>query len=130
MRTIDSYGTFDQIVAAADPHVGELAAGLRELISDVYPAVVEVPWPRQNVIGYGVGPKKMSEHFCYIAVQKEYVNLGFYYGAELPDPDGVLEGPGKLLRHIKIRDRSDIERPALRRLLELAKTHRMPATPS
>jgi hypothetical protein len=34
------------------------------------PDVVEVPWPRQRVIGYGVGPKKMSEHFCYVAVHK------------------------------------------------------------
>ena len=45
---------------------------------------------------YGVGPKKMSEHFCYIAPQKYYVNLGFMYGADLPDPNGLLEGSGKL----------------------------------
>jgi len=127
MKTIETYGTFEQIVEAADPKARQIARALRSLIGDVYPAVVEVPWPRQRVIGYGVGPKKMSEHFCYIAVQKNYCNLGFYYGAELPDPNGLLEGPGKLLRHIKISSEADVARPALRELLEHAKTYRMPA---
>ena len=126
MRSIETKGTFEQIVQAADPQARQIARALRSLIADVYPAVVEVPWLKQHVAGYGVGPKKMSEHFCYIAVQKEYCNLGFYYGAELDDPDGLLEGPGKLLRHIKIRSEADIARPALRALLEEASTHRMP----
>ena len=65
-------------------------------------AVVEVPWPRQRVVGYGVGPKKMSEHFCYLAAHNDHVNLGFKYGAALPDPEGLLEGPGKLMRHVKV----------------------------
>jgi hypothetical protein len=68
----------------------------------VLPDVVEVPWLRQKVVGYGVGPKKMSEHFCYIAFHHDPINLGFNYGAELPDPKGLLKGPGKLLRHIKV----------------------------
>ena len=78
---------------------------------------------------YGVGPKKMTEHFCYISAQKKDVNLGFYYGAELPDPQGLLKGTGKLLRHIKIREAKDIQSPALRRLLVAARSHRMPVQP-
>jgi len=81
------------------PTSAHLAARTRALITDVYPEVVEVPWPRQNVAGYGVGPKKMSEHFCYIALHDDHVNLGFNQDAELPDPEGLLEGPGKMLRH-------------------------------
>lgn len=126
MRTVDTYGSFDDILTASSPHAQELARYLRALIIEVFPAVVEVPWPRQHVAGYGVGPKKMSEHFCYIAAQKDHVNLGFYYGAELPDPDGLLKGPGKRLRHTKITQRSDIEQPALRTLIEVASTYRMP----
>lgn len=80
--------------------------------------------------GYGVGPKKMSEHFCYIAAQRRHVNLGFYYGAELPDPEHLLHGPGKLLRHITIRSVKDVESPAVRELLEVASTYRMPVRPS
>jgi hypothetical protein len=94
------------------------------------PDVVEVSWPRQRVIGYGVGPKKMSEHFCYIAAHKDQVNLGFNYGAELPEPEGLLQGPGKLMRHTQVNALGDLANPALRRLLELASTHRMSAKPS
>jgi hypothetical protein len=130
MRTITDYGTFDEILVASGEHAQDLARRARALIIDVMPDVVEVPWPKQRVAGYGVGPKKMSEHFCYIAAQKNYINLGFYYGAELPDPEHLLEGPGKLLRHTKIRTVEELERPALRQLLEHASTHRMPAKPT
>src|SRR3712207_27322 len=114
----------EEMTGAFDPRVRDLATRTRALIFDVYPEVVEVPWPRQKVAGYGVGPKKMSEHFCYIALHDDHVNLGFNQGAELPDPEGLLGGPGKLMRHTKITQTEDLEDPALRRLLEAAKDHR------
>jgi hypothetical protein len=121
---------FEQIAAAFEPRVRDLAVRTRALITEVYPEVVEVAWVRQNVVGYGVGPKKMSEHFCYIAFHKDHVNLGFNQGAELPDPEGLLEGPGKTLRHVKIAKPEDLEDPALRRLLEAARAHRVSTRPA
>ncbi|HSH79158.1 MAG TPA: DUF1801 domain-containing protein [Herpetosiphonaceae bacterium] len=119
---------FDEIMVDVDPHIAELALRTRTLIRDVYPVVVEVPWPKQRVIGYGVGPRKMSEHFCYISVSGNHVNLGFNYGSELPDPDHLLEGTGKLFRHVKVHGAAQLDNPALRRLLEAASRHRMPAS--
>ncbi len=116
-------------MARFDPRVRDLAVSVRALIEDVYPEVVEVPWPRQNVVGYGVGPKKMSEHFCYVAFHRDHVNLGFNQGAELPDPGRLLGGPGKTLRHAKISAPGDLENPALRELLKAAKAHREAARP-
>jgi hypothetical protein len=130
MRTIDDYGTFEDAVAKAGANTRELAYQLRALVAEIMPDVVEVPWPRMRIASYGVGPKKMSEHFCYISAQKNDVNLGFYYGAELPDPDGLLQGTGKLLRHVKIREAKAIRGRALRRLLTVASTHRMPGQPA
>jgi hypothetical protein len=121
---------FEQIAAAFEPRVRDLAVRTRALITEVYPEVVEVAWVRQNVVGYGVGPKKMSEHFCYIAFHKDHANLGFNQGAELPDPEGLLEGPGKTLRHVKIAKHEDLEDPALRRLLEAARAHRVSTRPA
>ncbi len=121
---------FDEILAESSPRVRRLATRTRALIRDVMPDVVEVPWTRQRVVGYGVGPRKMSEHFCYIAFHRNHVNLGFNYGSELPDPEGLLQGPGKLLRHVKISSPEDPSNPALRRLLEVASTHRMPERPA
>jgi hypothetical protein len=129
MRTITEYGTFEEAVAKAGPHARQLAYQLRKLVATVTPKVVEVPWPRLRMASYGVGPKKKSEHFCYISAQKDNVNLGFYYGTELPDPQKLLRGTGKLLRHVKIREANAIRSRALRRLLEVANKHRMPAQP-
>jgi hypothetical protein len=68
----------------------------------------------------------MSEHFCYISLQKEDVNLGFNYGSELPDPANLLKGTGNLFRHVKLTKPEDLANPALRQLLVVASTHRMP----
>ena len=121
---------FDEIVANVSPHVRQLAEQARSLIQAVYPSVVEVPWPKQRVIGYGVGPKKMSEHFCYLSVSKNHINIGFMYGAELPDPEGLLDGEGKLLRHVRITQPEQLSNPALRQLIKVASVHRMPAQAS
>jgi hypothetical protein len=63
---------------------------------------VEIAWPKQRIVSFGVGPKKMSEHHCYIAVYAAHINLGFYHGATLSNPSGILEGTGKGLRHVKV----------------------------
>jgi hypothetical protein len=122
--------TFTSMVEPLDPRVRSLAVKARELIYSVMPMVVEVPWPRQGIIGYGVGPKKMTEHFCYISLHKHHIDLGFNYGSELPDPQGLLEGTGALFRHVKLKQPADLEKPALRTLLEIASKHRMPEKPS
>jgi hypothetical protein len=121
---------FNEILAASSPKVRDLATRALELIRNVMPNVVEVPWPTQGIAGYGVGPKKMSEHFCYISTHKDHIDLGFNYGSELPDPEGLLEGTGKLFRHIKINTPEDLDRPAVRLLLEAASKHRMPSKPA
>lgn len=127
MKTIDTHGTFDEAMSGSSDRVQEIARSLRELIQDTYPGVVEVPWPKQRIVGYGVGPKKMSEHFCYIAAQREYVNLGFYYGAELDDPQGLLEGTGKKLRHVKVRGVEEVDRSALGDLVRQSLRERLQA---
>jgi hypothetical protein len=121
---------FEEMLERFDPSVRELAHATRDLIFDVLPGVVEVVWDRQGTAGYGTGPKKMSEHFCYIALHPHHLNLGFNYGSELADPKHLLEGPGKLLRHIKIHAVTDLENPALRDLLRTATTHRVPPLPA
>lgn len=118
---------FDQIMRRYPVDMQALAYGARALIYAVYPAVVEIAWVQQGNTGYGVGPKKMTEHFSWISVHKNHVNLGFFRGTELPDPHGLLEGTGKLLRHVKIRTPEDLENPHLRMLLEQAVQERITA---
>lgn len=124
MKSVETHGTFDEAIADAGDDVQAIARRLRELIVDVYPDVVEVPWPNQGIVGYGVGPKKMSEHFCYVGVYKHHANLGFYYGASLEDPEGLLAGAGKKLRHVRVEEVATAERPAVRELVVRALAER------
>src|SRR5688572_2624511 len=41
--------------------------------------------------------------FAYVGAFKAHVNVGFFHGARLPDPAGLLQGTGKRMRHVKIR---------------------------
>ena len=123
IKTVGGNGTFEEVVSEASLEIKEIAYAIRAMLAEIKPGITEVPWGNQIIAGYGVGPKKMSEHFCYIAPQMNYVNLGFMYGADLADPEGLLEGSGKLLRHVKIRSLEDLEQPALRNLIEEASVH-------
>ena len=114
---------FEEMLQTANPQVQKLARAAKSVIEQVMPNVVEVVWPKQNIAGYGVGPKKMSEQFCYIALFKERINLGFYYGADLSDPTQLLEGTGNMLRHIKVSQLEQLEDPALRQLVLKASSH-------
>jgi hypothetical protein len=98
------------------------------------PDFIEVVWPRQQIASFGVGPRKMTEHYAYIGIQGAHVNLGFYHGTSLKDPTGLLEGTGKRLRHVKIHDAGEIKNVALAALLREAiddrKQHQPGAEPN
>ena len=120
MKSIETHGTFEEVIDGSNPEVQTIAKSLRQLIIEIYPEVIEVPWPKQGIAGYGVGPKKMSEHFCYIGTQSNRVNLGFFYGADLTDQEGLLEGTGKNLRHVKVKSLEQAEQASVRDLIELS----------
>ncbi len=58
--------------------------------------------------------------FCYVNAFTSHVNVGFFYGAELPDPAGLLEGTGKRMRHVKLGPGVGTDSVALERLIEHA----------
>lgn len=60
--------------------------------------------------------------FAYVNAFAAHVNVGFFRGAEIADPDGLLEGTGKFMRHVKLRPEDDIDARALMTLIETAYT--------
>lgn len=58
--------------------------------------------------------------FGYVNAFKAHVNVGFFRGAELADPSGLLEGTGKFMRHVKLRPESDVDATALLKLINVA----------
>ena len=60
--------------------------------------------------------------FAYVNAFKAHVNVGFFRGAELSDPNGLLEGTGKFMRHVKLRTEGDVDTTALSKLIDTAYT--------
>lgn len=58
--------------------------------------------------------------FAYVNAFTAHVNVGFFHGAELPDPEGLLEGSGKFMRHVKLRPGLGCDENALVQLIETA----------
>ena len=58
--------------------------------------------------------------FGYVNVFTAHVNVGFFQGAALSDPAGLLQGAGKFMRHVKLRPGTATNDAALRRLIEAA----------
>ena len=61
--------------------------------------------------------------FGYVNAFTAHVNVGFFPGAEINDPDGLLEGTGKFMRHVKLRPDIETDADALTRLIKTAYTH-------
>lgn len=58
--------------------------------------------------------------FGYVNAFRSHVNVGFFYGALLEDPAGLLQGSGKRMRHVKLQPGSDIDAEDLRKLIGAA----------
>jgi hypothetical protein len=108
-------------LTAYDPAIADLALALREIILEEAPNASEYIYQVYTVaIWFGFTGEMKDAWFCYITTHARHVNLGFPYGAALPDPNRVLEGEGKTNRHIKFRSMSDLERPFVRRYIQAA----------
>jgi hypothetical protein len=93
------------------------------------PNVTEMVDAKARIIGYGYSPR-YADQVCMLMPTKVGVNLGIAYAMQLPDPRKILEGTGKVHRHVKLKSASDLKTQALRALLKaaLARRERMGLT--
>ena len=105
--------TVDEFIAGLASPQHEIAQELRGIVREAAPEAAEdIKW-RMPVF-------EQDGLLCYIASAKEYVRFGFYQGARLADPDGVLEeGSGKG-KHIRLTAVADIPSGALADLVRAA----------
>ena len=102
----------EEIVGSLDDEAGELIEKMGSLAKRILPDVVEtVKWGN---ITYLFGGKNLA----WIIIYKDHVDFGFFRGAELHSP--LLEGTGKGLRHIKIRNKNDVDEAEIGRLMKKA----------
>ena len=105
-----SQEVFDAWLLDQSPDIHDLARNVRSVI-------VAAGFNFKEGIKWGTPaywlPEVSRRNICYIAPHKDYVRLGFFNGASMSDPDDLLEGTGKRLRHIKVYEVTDSNRVAL-----------------
>lgn len=110
--------TAEEFFSNYSPEIEVIALRARHLVFSVLPGATEQVDTGNKVVAYSTGGR-MKDMVFYISAHKAHANIGLF-GADLPDPNGIMEGTGKRLRHVKLRTLEDVDRPALRALLETA----------
>jgi hypothetical protein len=105
------YSSFDEYMEDQSAKNQTVIRALRRFVKRTEPGLSEsVKWGNGCWIGEK-GP------VAYVYSDKEYVQFGFFRGAKLKDPEGLLEGKGAYVRHIKVRKTSEIDAKAFGALL-------------
>ena len=104
----------EEFIDAYPSGVARLGHETREFIKKAVPDASETLHIGWRVISYGHEKK-----FCAIAPHGKWVNLQFHHGANLEDPNGLLEGSGKSMRHVRIESGKDLDKK-LKDLIEAA----------
>jgi len=108
---------FERVLADKPLSVQSLYGDARKLVLQAYPTSNELLYHTHALSSVYSLSDQVKHAFCHIPVYTNHINLGFNLGADLDDPDRVLTGTGKKIRHIAIRDSSDLSHPAIARLL-------------
>jgi hypothetical protein len=101
----------DDYVQRGNPRLKHVAGALRRLVRRTAPQSREIinPW--------GIPTFALNGPLCFMMVGKNHVTFGFSRGTSLPDPTGLLEGAGKNLRHVKLKDVAQLRDANLRQLI-------------
>lgn len=103
------------------PEVARLARAAVRKMRARLPAAMLLVYDNYNALAIGFGPtERASEAIFSIAVFPRWVSLFFLYGVTLPDPQKVLRGSGKKVRHIVIKNAAELDTPAIRGLMARA----------
>jgi hypothetical protein len=97
-----------------NPELRKVARALRNFVKGIVPGV------KETVNSWGIPTFEAPNTFCFYMVGKNHVTFGFHYGTSLKDPEGLLEGTGKNIRHVKLRNFEDLKQKGLRELVQAA----------
>jgi hypothetical protein len=96
--------TVDNYIANLDEWQGEIISEVRRIILNAAPEALEsIKWAQPVY--------EINGPFAYIKAFKKAVNFGFWRGADINDPQGLLQGSGEKMRHFKISKLEDINEP-------------------
>ena len=110
-------------LARYSPEVATAARWALRRLRPLFPGAFELVYDNYNALAIGFSPtERASDVVVSIAVYPRWVSLFFLRGAALPDPERVLRGGGRQVRHVVLQPVGVLESPAIQRLLRQAIT--------
>jgi hypothetical protein len=108
-------------IAKFDPAVAKLLRSARSMLCKQFPTTIEQVYDNYNFLAIGFcTTERTSDCLVSLAANAKGVSLSFYYGASLPDPQGILEGSGNQNRFIRLESAETLTRPDVQALLAAA----------
>jgi len=109
----------DRIIASQrPPEMAKLAKAVIAKLRPRFPGAVEMVYDKKRGMVLGFCPdERASNVINSIAVYSKWINLYFFEGDTLPDPEGLLQGSGTIVRSIRITDAAALDRPAVKALM-------------
>lgn len=105
----------DAYVAKRNPKLKPVTDAVRALVRKA------VPKSREAINPWGVPIFEWNGPLCYIMVGKNHVTFGFPRGTSMQDSSRLLKGTGKNMRHVKLREISQVHDANLKQLILEAK---------
>jgi hypothetical protein len=107
----------DTFLAGYPKPVQAIAAAARAFLEDALPSISENVDESAKLLSYSYGPGYKGL-VCTLIMSQTEVKLGIFRGSELPDPNRLMSGAGKVHRHVPLRSVDDLSKPGLRQLID------------
>jgi hypothetical protein len=110
------------IINDRPPEMAKLTRAVLARMRAHLPGAVELVYDKKNslVIGF-CSADRASNVINSIATYSKWINLFFFEGDTLPDPEGLLQGTGSMVRSIRVTDAAELDRPAVKALIAEAR---------
>jgi hypothetical protein len=111
----------DRFMSRYTPEIRALASECLKKMRERLPGAVELVYDNYNALVITFGPTERTSHVIFsIALYPRWINLFFAQGVGLRDPEGLLQGEGKIVRSITIKDAAVLDKPPVRTLMKEA----------
>jgi len=111
----------DAIIASRSPQMAKLTRAVLAKLRPRFPGAVELVYDKRNALVIGFCPdERASNVINSIAVYRNWINLYFFEGDAIPDPEALLQGTGTMVRHIRVISADELDRPAVKALMSEA----------
>ena len=103
------------------PAVAAIGRGAVRQLRARLPGCDILVYDNYQALAVGFSPDgKTGSAFLSVALYPRWVNLFFLQGAGLPDPEGMLQGAGSLVRHVRLAGVGDLDLPYIRTMIDAA----------